>query len=188
MLSTSIIGYHANDMPRCSAFIAPGASYLCKSDSDTEYLGSGMYFWTSNSDARWWASGRINRGKYPTALIVKAEIDITHSWDIDENDEDIEQIQSLWNQIDEKQRMRGYLGKNKIKMTGAMFEIIFKMFPNVSEVVEVIIGRRGYLRKDKTITFFDNSHFQYRVRTILCVRYHRAISNRERVEEWPATS
>lgn len=68
-------GYHANDRARCTRFIRD-SDYLIIDADDTDFLGSGMYFWEHKSRAEWWLTEKHKEA------VVSAELDLSCMLDL----------------------------------------------------------------------------------------------------------
>ena len=54
----NIIGYHANDKEKCQKFVE---NSICIFSEDTYWLGYGMYFWDTMSNAVYWKTEKFRK-------------------------------------------------------------------------------------------------------------------------------
>ena len=126
-------GYHANDSARCTRFIGD-SDYLIIDADDTDFLGSGMYFWEHKSRAEWWLAEKHKEA------IVSAELDLSGVLDLTD---DVK---------------LNYVGKIAGKFASAMKERGIK--PNqVGLKLEYLFEREKFFAKNYTSV---RGHFYYK--------------------------
>jgi len=78
---SEVIGYHANEYQKCERFL----SGKFEVSNDTDWLGTGMYFWDNLSNAKYWKREKVRKGDPPheeACKIVKARISCEHLLDL----------------------------------------------------------------------------------------------------------
>lgn len=166
-----MIGYHANDEVRCNKFLQE-QKYLIISEKDTEYLGTGMYFWEHKCDAQWWLQKKKEQGK---ACIVKADIRITDDNTLDLTDSDIAEKMGKLIEIIEKSEGKIFCSTK----LGEKLDCIFRTYSEMSKY-EIIKGRRYYETKPES-SFLRGTQLTTKVNDFYCVKCIAPIGEREKV-------
>ena len=130
-------GYHANDKERCSRFIEDEA-FLVIDDEDTEFLGTGMYFWEHQSRAEWWLKEKSKES------IVKAELNLTKLLDLTD-DEKLKFIELIADKFYKGMARKGI----KQNQVGLKLNYLFEVNKWLSETYETIKAHFYYERKDE---------------------------------------
>ena len=137
-------GYHANDKSRCASFIAD-PDYLIIDHGDTDFLGTGMYFWEHQSRAEWWLSEKHKE------TIVKAELNLEAMLDLTD-DERLEYIKQIADKFSTAMRQKG-IQQGQI---GLKLNYLFDSYKQFSDRYTSIRAHIYYNRK-KESDFFHGS-------------------------------
>ena len=173
-----IDGYHANDQERCKQFLTDN-NFLIICYSDTDYLGTGMYFWNHEADARWWKSHKHKE------CIVKAKINLDAMLDL--TDDDV--VKSLAKSYERISRAiiiqyEKKAGKKNIdlkKAVGLKLDMLYEAFPVYMKKFDVLKGRRDYERKQES-DFLFGTKLSTKSLDIYCVKEAGVLSQREAVD------
>lgn len=114
-------GYHANDKQRCTKFI-DNPDYLIIDDSDTDFLGKGMYFWEHESRAEWWLSEKHKE------VIVKAELNLSNMLDLTD-EEKLGYIKSVADKFNSAMTRKGI----KPEQIGLKLNYLFESYKLLSD-------------------------------------------------------
>lgn len=171
----NIIGYHVNDMERCSKFIEDN-EYMIDSN-DTEWLGYGMYFWDNRANADYWVTQKKRKDNIDEISMVSSNIFIDKILDLTDIDQ-IKVFEKLWNEYCEKEKC------SKKQPLGVKLDRLFDYFDILREGIKVI---KVYGRYYKTpyIKFipYDRKSKEcepiYHVKCIYLVKDNKYIVNRK---------
>lgn len=169
-----MVGFHANDAIRCEKFISDGTLIISE---DLEYLGTGMYFWDSYSQANWWKTEKEKE------RIVSAVIN-TDDEDHFLNIQDPEYEKYLARMYDKAAKALSFGIKQKLEKyhltldqcVGLKLDLIFNSYKSFNQQIDVIKGI--YTKKSKKDDFFYNTMFSRECVEIHCVRHEKAIVSR----------
>lgn len=160
-------GYHANDKERCSRFI-DDESFLIIDDKDTDFLGTGMYFWEHQSRAEWWLKENKKEA------IVKAELDLSKMLDLTD-DEKLSYVEKAANLVYSAMIRKGI----KPKQVGLKLDYLFEVNKWLSESYETVKAHFYYEKKEES-AFLYGSKLTGKCVDIYTVRNNPAIAtNRE---------
>ncbi len=113
-LATSfVLGYHGCDAKFARKAVLDGVDLL-HSDTDFDWLGPGAYFWESDPvRALEWANWKVSKGRYKTAAVVGAVIDLGNCLDLVSR-EDLELFRAAYASFVRVQKRAGLpIPKNK---------------------------------------------------------------------------
>lgn len=161
-------GYHANDKKRCEEFVKD-PDYLIVDDGDTDYLGSGMYFWNHLADARYWQE------KYNKDTIVNADIDLSAMLDLTDPDvlKHLDNIMVLMKRsLDLKKAYDIHLGKR--------MNYLFQSCSCFLDKYNCLKGRRNYDKEESN--FLRGTKLSAKSVDIFCVRKSSVATERNFVE------
>lgn len=177
MASYSIPGYHSNDAERCERFLTD-ETYIITNKTDTEFLGTGMYFWGTESDAKWWMR---EKGK---EVIVKATLGLDNLLDLTDR-EIVKRVQLALDKVDalkwlkKGDERRRYI-KAVDKAPGVSLDALFESFSEVFGKFNLIKGRQ-YLQHMEEMDFFFGTRLTTLALDIYCAKNANPISEREKV-------
>ena len=164
-------GFHANDSSRCSKFISE-PDYLIIDANDTDFLGSGMYFWEHQSRAEWWSAEKNKPS------IVKAELDLSSVLDLTD-DEKLHFIEQVADKFTTSMNRRGI----KPRQIGLKLNYLFEAYKPLSEMYGSIRARFYYDRKDDS-PFLFGSKLTAKCVDIYCIRHDcRLVTQRQWVRK-----
>lgn len=168
---SEIIGYHANYYTKCDSFLE-GKFELSE---DTQWLGTGMYFWDNLSNAKFWKKQKIRKNPCHYAeeyKIVIAKISCKDSFDFT-NQEERDSFCFLWNIAKQK------LSTEKILTMGfgQILDYVFFSF-NFFDC-SVVKSHADYSRNEENFDLFGKSDLSSTIKTIYSVRKDSAISCRK---------
>lgn len=183
-MKSIIIGYHLNDLKRCSNFVKTKELILSK---DEEFCGLGMYFWDNRHNARtFWLEEKIrkaikqNKDKEIYALVL-ANIGLDQCLDL--TDEDIENnILNLWAKLSPK--LRGKKPEGEGEILDAMFNF-YEMLDVSYNVVKINVRYKhsGEISPLFRIKNRIQLYITTKNRTIYCVRKQEGIIGEPVLEE-----
>lgn len=177
MASYSVPGFHSNDSARCERFLKED-SFIIVCTTDTEFLGTGMYFWGTESEARRW---KVEQDK---EMIVKASLNLDNLLDLTDQEmvegvtRTLERFDAL-KYISRDDPRRKYL-KSMKNAPGISLDAIFQAFPDYYGQFNIIKGRQ-YSPKREESEFFFGSRLTIKAIDIYCARNAEPISEREKV-------
>ena len=171
-----IRGFHSNDAERCNRFLSDD-TYIIECRSDTEFLGTGMYFWGTVTDARWW---KKEKGK---EMVVSAVLGLNNVLDLTDQDvvrgveRALERIDSSkwFGRNDSRRRLAG----SSKKAPGVCLDAVFQAFKHPFGKFDVVKGRQLTTREE--VDFLFNTKLTTKAVDIYCVRNANPISEREEV-------
>lgn len=171
-----VYGYHSNDSERCERFLSDD-SYIIECLTDTEFLGTGMYFWGTESDARWWMREKSKE------TIVRAVLNLDNMLDLTDQDV-VKLVESALEKIDvikwcEKKDKLRKIGKNAAEAPGVSLDAVFDSFSSVFGGFNIIKGRQFSQRNESN--FFFGTKLTTKAVDIYCVKNSDPISEREKV-------
>lgn len=163
-------GFHANDNERCSRFLSEN-DYLiiCK---DTDYLGTGMYFWEHKSRAQWWLKEQKKE------VIVCAEIITDNMLDVTDP-EIVKMLGNMFSRMDYVIRKKFNNSNISIK-AGIKLDTLFETYPKFLGIYTLVRGRRDYPIEEQD--FFEGTKLSTKSVDIYSVRSPEIVIKRERVE------
>jgi len=157
----NIIGYHTNDKDRCEKFIN---NFECIFSEDTYWLGYGMYFWDTKSNAVYWKNEKFRKHKNINIIwIVKANIILDSILDLTDT-ENAEDFENLWNEYIQKENISDAqipIGK-KIDILFDFFELEYKAVKCFGDYYNNIYIKNQDIFKTTKIT--------QKIKTIYCVK------------------
>ena len=139
-----MVGYHANDRKRCSKFVNEN-SFLVIDVKDTDFLGTGMYFWEHQSRAEWWLEEKNKES------IVKAELDLSKMLDLTD-DEKLSYIEKIADLFYASMLRAGI----KPEQVGLKLDYLFEVNKWLSESYETVKAHFYYERKDESAFLFGS--------------------------------
>lgn len=170
-IRTNVLGYHVNDIERCTKFIED-KNYLIISN-DKYWLGKGMYFWDNNANANYWMNEK--KRKEPNNEYIKVNANIYTDEDILldlSNREIVELIDDIWAE---------YCKKNNEKLQqplGVKIDKILKFFEEEFTNIKVIKGIGDY--KGSKIDYkYCGPKINFNHKVIYCIRNHDIAVNRK---------
>lgn len=177
MASYSVPGFHSNDSARCDKFLKED-SYIIVCTTDTEFLGTGMYFWGTESDARWWMREKDKEA------VVKATLSLNNLLDLTDG-EIVMRVQRTLDMVDalkwlKKDDVRRKYVKVLEKAPGVSIDALFQAFPGAYGRYDLIKGRQ-YEQHKKEMDFFFGTKLTTQALDIYCARSSNPISEREKV-------
>lgn len=173
-----MFGFHANDKKKCEKFLSDD-DYLIVTEEDTQYLGTGMYFWTNKSQAEWWNAEKKNSaGGIVSCVLKQDEVGFLDLLDKSAVDKYEKLLSYVTKGIIEKYKTRvKKLGRNWNGAVGACLDAIFEAFPDVSEQVDLLRCMVKYPRKEES-AFLMFSSLTIQDVEIYSARNKKPISNR----------
>ena len=177
MASYSVPGFHTNDSERCEKFLSD-ESYIIECKTDTDFLGTGMYFWGTESDAKWWMR---EKGK---DTIVKATLSLDNLLDLTDR-EIVERVQLALDKVDavkylEKGDVRKKYVKALQKAPGVSLDALFQAFPKVFGKYDLLKGRQNSQHRTE-MDFLYGTRLTTLARDMYCAKNVNPISDREKV-------
>lgn len=173
---SEVIGYHANEYQKCDRFL----SGEFEVSSDTDWLGTGMYFWDNLSNARYWKRQKVRKGDPPyeeACKIVKARISCGHLLDLTDT-EILKGFCGLWqgvkNKIETEKRNRMGFGQK--------IDFIISFYSDMQDDCLVVKALADYSGNEDNCYLFKSSNFLSTVKTIYSVRDDSVIDCREEVK------
>lgn len=163
-------GFHANDSERCSRFLSE-KDYLiiCK---DTDYLGTGMYFWEHKSRAQWWLEEQKKE------VIVCAEIIADNMLDVTDP-EIVKMLGNMFSRMDIAVRKKFNNPKISIK-AGVKLDTLFETYPKFLGIYTLVRGRRDYPIEEQD--FLEGTKLSTKSVDIYSVKSPEIVIERNRVE------
>lgn len=173
-----MIGFHANYIDLCEKFLSD-ETYIINSEGDTDYLGSGMYFWEHESNALWWNS---TKKADSDSMIVSAELSLDNVLDL--TDDDVCKLldkmfayinKSIVRKIEKK---RGK--KTSDGAMGIVLDSLFEAFKPQMSRYNIIKANKFYDKKEEA-DFLVSSPFTTKSVLILCAKTAAPIGARTKV-------
>jgi hypothetical protein len=176
MADLCIRGFHSNDAERCRRFLSDDA-YIIECRSDTEFLGTGMYFWGTESDAKWWKAEKNKE------MVVSAVLSLNNILDLTDQ-EVVRLVESCLEKVDISKWFGRHDTKRKMatsskKPTGVCLDALFQAFKTVFGRFDILKGRQLTPREETD--FFFNAKLTTKAVDIYCVKNANPISEREEV-------
>ena len=166
-----MVGYHANDKKRCSKFIGED-DFLIIDDKDTDFLGTGMYFWEHQSRAEWWLKEKNKES------IVSAELDLSKMLDLTD-DEKLSYVEKAADLFYSAMKRKGI----KPEQVGLKLDYLFEVCKWLSDSYETVKAHFYYERKDES-TFLYGSKLTGKCVDIYTVRNNPNLAkNREWIKQ-----
>lgn len=171
---SEIVGYHANEHTKCSRFLEGEFEVSL----DTDWLGTGMYFWDNLSNAKFWRREKVRKGDPPhieACKIVQAKISCNDFFDFTDTDER-DKFARLWIyagfQLNRKQKSgMGF---------GQIIDYVFNFYPDLTEC-PVVKVHADYSEHEQNSSLFGSTKLISTIKTIYSVRKESAIICREEV-------
>lgn len=123
--------YHSNHILKCNDFLND-SSRLIMAEGKNSWLGKGMYFWDSKSNAEFWRARKEKECKDKKVCIIKGMIYTDN--DLDLTDSDVaNNVLELWEEY------LGSIGKenSKEKSLGHILDILFDFF-NLNDIYNIV--------------------------------------------------
>ena len=172
----NIKGYHTNDNNICEEFIKNQSFDLLVCQEDAHYLGRGVYFWDSISNAKYWKKRKESVNNEQIFSILSCNLLLDDLLDL--TDQDAKKlIEELWTTLK---------SGNTVGVADHIGEIIDYLFETLEEMQKFrilkMIAKYGYpLYKNKNKVF--SGFYANDVRTIYCVKKEGVICGEIRVEK-----
>ncbi len=174
----NIIGYHANDKEKCKNFV--GKSIYIFSE-DTYWLGYGMYFWDTFSNAVYWKTEKFRKHQYIDCVwIVKANILVEDILDLTDT-EIVTQFEELWNNYSNMKEIE-IAEQNEIPI-GKKIDMMFDFY----ELKYKVIKCCGNYHRITDSSIFSNTkkcRITQKSKVIYSVRNKDAVKNQVFIEEY----
>lgn len=173
-----MIGFHANYSNLCEKFLKD-ETYIINSEGDTDYLGSGMYFWEHQSNALWWNSTKKANSN---SMIVSAELSLENVLDL--TDDDVcKLLERMFTCINKSvvrtiEKKRGK--KTSDGAMGIVLDSLFEAFKPQMSKYNIIKATKFYDKKLEA-DFLVSSPFTTKLVLILCAKTAAPIGARKRV-------
>lgn len=176
MADLCIRGFHSNDTERCRRFLSDDA-YIIECKSDTEFLGTGMYFWGTETDAKWWKEEKDKEMIVSAVLSLNNVLDLTDQEIVSYIESFVEKIDcSKWFKRHDKRKM---LAMSSEKVPGVRLDAVFQAFGTYLGKFDVLKGRQQTTRKE--MDFFFGTKLTTQAVDIYCVKNANPISERKEV-------
>lgn len=122
MCRPNIDVYHANDELKIENFLKTNELIISK---DTNWLGSGMYFWDNLSNAKYWKNEKLRKKETTNIKIIKGKIFLEKLLDLTD-EETVRYIDNIWNIISNSSKIQ----KMKIEKAelGRKLDVIFDFY------------------------------------------------------------
>ena len=95
MCKSNVDVYHANDRLKVENFLKTNELIISK---DTNWLGSGMYFWDNLSNAKYWKNEKLRKNETIDIKIIKGKIFLEKLLDLTD-EETVKKIDKTWDII-----------------------------------------------------------------------------------------
>ena len=90
----NVLGYHCNDLDRCREYVE-NTLHMITAVEDGAWLGTGMYFWDTISNAEYWKREKKKKDPHREYRIVKSHLDLTNVLDLTDS-MTYRQLERLW--------------------------------------------------------------------------------------------
>lgn len=180
-MTPNILGYHSNSEEKLKTFLEKKELVLYE---DSNYLGTGMYFWDNKSNARWWAKKKLRWDlKLKEVLVSQANISL-ESPILDMTDHDtIVMVRHLWLKYCKKTNE-----KELCQPMGVILDALFASANEVFKVIKVAKGHGDYSSWEKRGWFKylgENVNLDNRPKTMYTVRCSSRVDCQELLETVP---
>ena len=122
MCKPNVNVYHANDRLKVENFLETNELIISK---DTNWLGSGMYFWDNLSNAKYWKNEKLRKNETIDIKIIKGKIFLEKLLDLTD-EETVKKIDKTWDIISKDSEIKKMEIK-KIEL-GRKLDIIFDFY------------------------------------------------------------
>ncbi|WP_335932325.1 hypothetical protein [Fusobacterium polymorphum] len=127
MCKSNVEVYHTNDRLKIENFLETSELIISK---DTNWLGSGMYFWDNLSNAKYWKNEKLRKRETTDIKIIKGTIFLEKMLDLTD-EETVRYIDDIWSYISKFSEIK----KIKIEKAelGRKLDVIFDFYKNISD-------------------------------------------------------
>ena len=181
MCRPNIDVYHANDELKIENFLKTNELIISK---DTNWLGSGMYFWDNLSNAKYWKNEKLRKKETTNIKIIKGKIFLEKLLDLTD-EETVRYIDNIWNIISNSSKIQ----KMKIEKAelGRKLDVIFDFYKAwlSKEFDYNVIKGLGSYKRDlmRSLDLFSESNLTLTSKTIYSVKESTCISKFEIIDE-----
>ena len=181
MCRSNIDVYHTNDELKVENFLKTNELIISK---DTNWLGSGMYFWDNLSNAKYWKNEKLRKKETTNIKIIKGKIFLEKLLDLTDV-ETVRSIDKIWNVISNSSKIQ----KMKIEKAelGRKLDVIFDFFSEKeSKIFDYnVIKCLGSYKRDlmRSLDSFSESNLTLTNKTIYSVKENNCISKFEIIDE-----
>lgn len=168
--------YHCNDKDRVREYIKEDK--IIDSMEDGYWLGNGMYFWDTQSNAEYWRKEKIRKNNQKEYLIVSSFLKFSDDEILDLTDLNTQRkVENLWDKIALKEKY------SKNPPLGKKLNMIYKIMP-FFEVIKVI---GVYPKTPKTELFSqpkrsDSPHADNKNKVIYSVKTHKCLFEKKVID------
>mgnify|MGYP001642344618 FL=1 len=184
MCKSNVDVYHANDRLKVENFLKTNELIISK---DTNWLGSGMYFWDNLSNAKYWKNEKLRKNETIDIKIIKGKIFLEKLLDLTD-EETVKKIDKTWDIISKDSEIKKMEIK-KIEL-GRKLDIIFDFYKNISErtskifdynVIKCLDNYRKNLMRN--LDLFSESNLILSNKIIYSVKENSCMSKFEIIDE-----
>lgn len=172
MLKPISILYHCNDSKRCHKFVNDN-TYMIVSTEDGIWLGTGMYFWDNQSNAKFWYKKKCKENPKEEYSIVQASVYMDHLLDLTDLDV-CKSIEKLWCKYKEK----AHISDSQDQPLGYKLNCLYKYFSGFADIFWVIkvFGKYNYTPKNDLFSYDLRSNKAEPITTVKCIYNVRNIN------------
>lgn len=176
-----ILGFHGCKKSVGEAILTGAEPHLKPSETEYDWLGSGIYFWEGNLARAWeWAYDRQAEGKIDEPYVLGAIIDLRHCLDLFDR-EGMRQVMTTYDEIKTSFDYAGQImpvntGKTPDKAGRKLDCLVMNTLHNIrkgSKQPTYDSVRGPFLEGDPIYTgagFRSHSHIQICVRELACIK------------------
>ena len=181
MCKSNVDVYHANDRLKVENFLKTNELIISK---DTNWLGSGMYFWDNLSNAKYWKNEKLRKNETIDIKIIKGKIFLKKLLDLTD-EETVKKIDKTWDIISKDSEIKKMEIK-KIEL-GRKLDVIFDFFSEKdSKIFDYnVIKCLGSYKRDlmRSLDSFSKSNLTLTNKTIYSVKENTCISKFKIIDE-----
>ena len=170
MCKSNVDVYHANDRLKVENFLKTNELIISK---DTNWLGSGMYFWDNLSNAKYWKNEKLRKNETIDIKIIKGKIFLEKLLDLTD-EETVKKIDKTWDIISKDSEIKKMEIK-KIEL-GRKLDIIFDY-----NVIKCLGNYRKNLMRN--LDLFSESNLILSNKIIYSVKENSCMSKFEIIDE-----
>lgn len=173
--------YHTNDELKVENFLQTNELIISK---DTNWLGSGMYFWDNLSNAKYWKNEKLRKRETTNIKIIKGKIFLENLLDLTD-EETVRYVNKIWSCISKFSEIK----RMKIEKAelGRKLDVIFDFYKaHLSKEFDYnVIKCLGSYRKDlmESLDLFSESNLTLTNKIIYSVKENICISKFEIINE-----
>ena len=181
MCKPNVDVYHTNDRLKIEKFLQTNELIISK---DTNWLGSGMYFWDNLSNAKYWKDEKLRKNETTDIKIIKGKIFLEKLLDLTD-EETVKYIDDIWSFISKFSEIQ----KMKIEKAelGRKLDVIFDFYKALSsqEFNYNVIKCLGSYRKNlmESLDLFSESNLILSNKIIYSVKENSCMSKFEIIDE-----